>query len=146
MSVTISIDSVRRAAIQRQPHRHAFASLGIARSHQQGSLAERFVRRPDKLTFDFNSAPLTPQQITDIEKLVNEKIVENAPVTWMEVKHSHIKDRKDVMQFFGDKYGEWVRVVQIGGKPTALDGYSMELCGGTHVRRDRRDRFVPHHR
>jgi len=38
------------------------------------------------------------------------------------------------MQFFGDKYGEWVRVVQIGGQPTALDGYSMELCGGTHTR------------
>jgi alanyl-tRNA synthetase len=38
------------------------------------------------------------------------------------------------MQFFGEKYGEWVRVVQIGGKPTALDGYSMELCGGTHTR------------
>ncbi len=51
-----------------------------------------------------------------------------------EVKHDHVKDRKDVMQFFGDKYGEWVRVVQIGGKPTALDGFSMELCGGTHVR------------
>jgi alanyl-tRNA synthetase len=89
---------------------------------------------PDKLTFDFNSAPLTPQQVADIEKLVNERIVENAPVSWTEVKHNHVKDRKDVMQFFGDKYGEWVRVVQIGGKPTALDGYSMELCGGTHVR------------
>lgn len=38
------------------------------------------------------------------------------------------------MQFFGEKYGESVRVVQIGGTPTALDGYSMELCGGTHVR------------
>jgi alanyl-tRNA synthetase len=50
------------------------------------------------------------------------------------VKHNHVKDRKDVMQFFGDKYGEWVRVVQIGGQPTALDGYSMELCGGTHTR------------
>jgi alanyl-tRNA synthetase len=89
---------------------------------------------PDKLTFDFNSAPLTPQQVADIEKLVNERIVENAPVSWVEVKHNHVKDRKDVMQFFGDKYGEWVRVVQIGGKPTALDGYSMELCGGTHTR------------
>jgi alanyl-tRNA synthetase len=50
------------------------------------------------------------------------------------VKHNHVKDRKDVMQFFGDKYGEWVRVVQIGGKAKALDGYSMELCGGTHTR------------
>jgi len=38
------------------------------------------------------------------------------------------------MQFFGEKYGETVRVVQIGGRPGALDGYSMELCGGTHCR------------
>jgi alanyl-tRNA synthetase len=38
------------------------------------------------------------------------------------------------MQFFGDKYGETVRVVQIGGRSGALDGYSMELCAGTHVR------------
>jgi len=38
------------------------------------------------------------------------------------------------MQFFGDKYGDLVRVVQIGGEPKALNGYSMELCGGTHVR------------
>jgi alanyl-tRNA synthetase len=38
------------------------------------------------------------------------------------------------MQFFGDKYGDTVRVVQIGGRPQALDGYSMELCGGTHTR------------
>jgi alanyl-tRNA synthetase len=39
------------------------------------------------------------------------------------------------MQFFGDKYGERVRVVQVGGEPGKLDGYSMELCGGTHVRK-----------
>jgi alanyl-tRNA synthetase len=39
------------------------------------------------------------------------------------------------MQFFGDKYGDRVRVVQIGGLSSQLDGYSMELCGGTHVRR-----------
>jgi alanyl-tRNA synthetase len=38
------------------------------------------------------------------------------------------------MQFFGDKYGDTVRVVQIGGKAGKLDGYSMELCGGTHTR------------
>jgi alanyl-tRNA synthetase len=38
------------------------------------------------------------------------------------------------MQFFGDKYGDRVRVVQIGGSPNELNGYSMELCGGTHVR------------
>jgi alanyl-tRNA synthetase len=45
-----------------------------------------------------------------------------------------VKNRKDVMQFFGDKYGDTVRVVQIGGGTGKLDGYSMELCGGTHTR------------
>jgi alanyl-tRNA synthetase len=89
---------------------------------------------PDKLTFDFNSPPLTPQQVSDIEKLVNEKILENAIVSWTEVAHADVKNRKDVMQFFGDKYGDTVRVVQIGGGAGELNGYSMELCGGTHVR------------
>ena len=89
---------------------------------------------PDKLTFDFNSAPLTPAQVADIEKLVNERILENAGVSWTEVAHADVKNRKDVMQFFGDKYGDTVRVVQIGGHAGKLDGYSMELCGGTHTR------------
>jgi alanyl-tRNA synthetase len=88
---------------------------------------------PDKLTFDFNSAPLTPQQVADIEQLVNARILDNAGVSWTEVAHADVKHRKDVMQFFGDKYGDTVRVVQIGGGGK-LDGYSMELCGGTHTR------------
>ena len=45
-----------------------------------------------------------------------------------------MKQRADIRQFFGDKYGALVRVVQIGGAPNELNGYSMELCGGTHVR------------
>src|SRR5205823_25936 len=49
-------------------------------------------------------------------------------------RSADVKSRKDVLQFFGDKYGDTVRVVQIGGKPQAFDGYSMELCGGTHTR------------
>ena len=89
---------------------------------------------PDKLTFDFSSAPLTPQQKRDVEKLVNEKIAENAPVSWTEIPYAEAKQRKDIMQFFGEKYGDTVRVLQIGGAPRALNGYSMELCGGTHVR------------
>jgi alanyl-tRNA synthetase len=133
-SVTLAVDKARRSAIERHhtvTHLLHWALHEIAskEASQKGSFVG-----PDKLTFDFNSAPLTPAQVADIEKLVNEKILENAPVSWLEVKHTHVKDRKDVMQFFGDKYGEWVRVVQIGGKATALDGYSMELCGGTHTR------------
>ena len=89
---------------------------------------------PDKLTFDFSSAALTPQQKRDVEKLVNEKIAENAPVSWTEIPYAEAKKRSDIQQFFGDKYGDVVRVVQIGGEPERLNGYSMELCGGTHVR------------
>jgi len=88
---------------------------------------------PDKLTFDFSSAPLTPQQRRDVEKLVNEKIAENAPVSWTEIPYTEARKRNDIIQFFGEKYGDTVRVLQIGGAPRALNGYSMELCGGTHV-------------
>jgi alanyl-tRNA synthetase len=82
---------------------------------------------PDKLTFDFSSGPLTAAQIADVENLVNERILENARVQWSEVPFAEVKGRKDVMQFFGEKYGDKVRLVEIGG-------YSKELCGGTHTR------------
>ena len=86
------------------------------------------------MTFDFNSQALTAQQVTDIETLANERILENTTVSWTEVPHSEVTKRDDIMQFFGDKYGDAVRVVQIGGESGALNGYSMELCGGTHTR------------
>jgi len=132
--VTLSVEKSRRDAIQRHhtvTHLLHWALHEVAskEASQKGSFVG-----PDKLTFDFNSAPLTPQQVADIEKLVNERILENAGVSWTEVAHADVKSRKDVMQFFGDKYGDTVRVVQIGGGVGKLDGYSMELCGGTHTR------------
>jgi alanyl-tRNA synthetase len=132
--VTLQYDAARRNAIQRHhtvTHLLHWALHEVAskEASQKGSFVG-----PDKLTFDFNSAPLTPAQVADIEKLVNERILENAPVTWTEVPHAEVKNRKDVMQFFGDKYGDVVRVVQVGGHAKQLDGYSMELCGGTHTR------------
>ena len=133
-TVTLSVDQPRRNAIQRH---HTVTHLLHWALHEvvskEASQKGSFVG-PDKLTFDFNSAPLTPQQVADIEKLVNERIVENAGVSWTEVPYADVKSRKDVMQFFGDKYGDVVRVVQIGGRAGDLDGYSMELCGGTHTR------------
>jgi alanyl-tRNA synthetase/REP element-mobilizing transposase RayT len=132
--IVLRVDQNRRNAIQRH---HTVTHLLHWALHEvvskEASQKGSFVG-PDKLTFDFNSAPLTPQQVADVEKLVNERILENAGVSWTEVPYSAVKSRKDVMQFFGDKYGDTVRVVQIGGKPAALDGYSMELCGGTHTR------------
>ena len=132
--VVLRVDKSRRDAIQRHhtvTHLLHWALHEVAsrEASQKGSFVG-----PDKLTFDFNSAPLTPAQVADIEKLVNERILENAGVSWTEVAHADVKHRKDVMQFFGDKYGDTVRVVQIGGRAQHLDGYSMELCGGTHTR------------
>jgi alanyl-tRNA synthetase/REP element-mobilizing transposase RayT len=133
-AVRISVDADRRNAIQRHhtvTHLlhwalHEIVSRDAA---QKGSYVG-----PDKLTFDFSSAALTPQQRRDVEELVNEKIAENAPVSWTEIPYADAKKRPDIQQFFGDKYGDTVRVVQIGSDPKSLNGYSMELCGGTHVR------------
>jgi alanyl-tRNA synthetase len=90
---------------------------------------------PDRLRFDFNSHPVSTPQLRDIEELVNERIIANDTVSWIEVPYGEVKTRTDIMQFFGEKYGAEVRVVQIGGNVGWLDGYSMELCGGTHVSR-----------
>jgi alanyl-tRNA synthetase len=96
---------------------------------QQGSSVDEY-----RLRFDFNSAAVTPEQLAEMEEMVNGAIKQGMQVSWTEVKHADIKHRTDIMQFFGDKYGESVRVVQIGGHANQLDGPSMELCGGTHVR------------
>ncbi len=133
--VTLTIDRDRRAPIE--AHHTATHLLHWALHEvvspdaaQQGSSVS-----PDRLTFDFNSKALTPQQITAIEEKVNASIEADDLVSWIEVPHTDVKDRSDIMQFFGDKYGDLVRVVQIGGGDKTLDGFSMELCGGTHVRK-----------
>ena len=132
--VTLRIDTTRRRPIE--AHHSATHLLHWALHEvvskdaaQQGSSVDEH-----RLRFDFNSAALTTEQLTMMEDMVNGAIKQDMAVSWTEVPHASIKDRKDIMQFFGDKYGEIVRVVEIGGKRNALDGYSMELCGGTHVR------------
>jgi len=133
-AVRVSVDVDRRRAIQGH---HTVTHLLHWALHEvvsrDASQKGSYVG-PDKLTFDFSSAPLTKQQVRDVEKLVNEKIAESAPVSWTEIPYAEAKQRTDIIQFFGEKYGDTVRVLQIGGTPRALNGYSMELCGGTHVR------------
>ena len=134
-AVRISVDADRRKLIQGH---HTVTHLLHWALHEvvsrDASQKGSYVG-PDKLTFDFSSAPLTKHQVRNVEKLVNEKISENAPVSWTEIPYAEAKQRADIVQFFGDKYGDRVRVLQIGGTPHAFNGYSMELCGGTHVRR-----------
>jgi alanyl-tRNA synthetase len=132
--VELAVDRTRRDAIQRH---HTVTHLLHWALHEvvsREAVQKGSYVGPDKLTFDFSSTALTPEQIASVERLVNEKILENAPVSWGEAAYADVRGRDDIMQFFGDKYGDRVRVVQIGGQPGALDGYSMELCAGTHVR------------
>jgi alanyl-tRNA synthetase len=83
--------------------------------------------RPDKLRFDFtHPQPLTASEREEVERRVNEKIFQNLPVRIYETTIEEAR-RLGAMMLFGEKYGEIVRIVDIGG-------WSIELCGGTHVR------------
>ena len=132
--VTLKLDPQRRRPIEaHHTATHllhwALHEVVSADAAQQGSSVDE-----NRLRFDFNSAAVTPAQLAAMEEKVNAAISANDSVSWKEVSHASIKGRGDIMQFFGDKYGDLVRVVQIGGEPGSLTGYSQELCGGTHVR------------
>jgi len=83
--------------------------------------------RPDKLRFDFtHEQQLTPEQRERVQQIVNQKVFEAIPVRTFVTPIEEAR-KLGAMMLFGEKYGEEVRVVEIGD-------YSSELCGGTHVR------------
>ena len=91
---------------------------------QRGSLVG-----PDRLRFDFShNAPVTEDELTKIEDRVNREIMLNSPVTTELLSYDDAL-KKGAMALFGEKYGDEVRVLSMG------NGYSIELCGGTHVSR-----------
>ena len=132
--VKIRVDGERRRDIEKHHTATHILHWALHESVDQEATQQGSLVTEDRLRFDFNSQALAADQIAKLEELVNDRIAKNEAVSWTEVPHAQIKDREDVMQFFGDKYGDEVRVVQIGGERQKLDGYSMELCGGTHVR------------
>jgi alanyl-tRNA synthetase len=82
--------------------------------------------RPDKLRFDFtHGQALDAEELREIEDRVNGWIKESRPVRWLEMDREEA-EKLGAMALFGEKYGEWVRVVEV-------DEVSRELCGGTHV-------------
>ena len=133
-TVKLIVDAPRRHAIERHHTVTHILHWALHEVVNKDATQKGSSVTPDKLTFDFNSAALTTQQIADIERLVNERIVANEPVSWTEVPYVEAKANNGIMALFGEKYGDLVRVVQIGGQRNKLDGWSMELCGGTHTR------------
>jgi alanyl-tRNA synthetase len=134
-TVRVSVDGSRRADIQRHhtaTHLFHWALHEVVskESRQRGSLVA-----PERMRFDFNSPEkLSDEQIAQIEKLVNDRIKANEPVYWTEVPFTEVQKQPAIQQFFGEKYGDTVRVLQLGGHKGKFDGFSMELCGGCHVR------------
>ena len=126
---------VRVEAVVDRETRHATMRNHTATHLLHAALRERLgthVRqagsavRPDKLRFDFtHGQALSPEELGDVEDRVNEWVKASAPVRWMNMERAEA-EKLGAMALFGEKYGEWVRVVEV-------DGVSRELCGGTHV-------------
>ncbi|MGI6591045.1 MAG: alanine--tRNA ligase [Eggerthellaceae bacterium] len=121
------IDVLRRERIRRNhtaTHILHWALRTVLGDHvkQAGSLVA-----PDRLRFDFTHfEAMTPEQIAEVERIANQKIMENLPVQTTETSLEEAR-AQGVIALFGEKYGERVRVVDV-------HDVSQELCGGTHVR------------
>jgi alanyl-tRNA synthetase len=135
MALALNVDRARRSAIRRNhsaTHLLHEALRQVLGDHvaQKGSLVA-----PDRLRFDFSHPkPMTAEEIERVEDLANEYVLQNSPVT---TRLMALDDARasGARALFGEKYGDEVRVVAMGEGGGNTMGWSVELCGGTHVRR-----------
>jgi alanyl-tRNA synthetase len=133
--LTLEVDHSRRSAIRRNhsaTHILHEALRQVLGDHvaQKGSLVA-----PDRLRFDFSHPkPMTAEEIERVEDIANDIVLENSPVTTrlMAVDEAIASGARAL---FGEKYGDEVRVVAMGEGGGNTMGWSVELCGGTHVKR-----------
>jgi len=134
-ALALTVDHGRRSAIRANhsaTHLLHEALRQVLGDHvaQRGSLVS-----PDRLRFDFvHTKPMTEQEIAEVEDIANNIVLQNAPV---ETRLMALDDAKQsgARALFGEKYGDEVRVVAMGEPIGNAMGWSVELCGGTHVRR-----------
>ncbi|MCK0138859.1 alanine--tRNA ligase [Aliiroseovarius sp. F47248L] len=134
----LAVDHLRRTAI-RANHSATHLLHEALRNELGDHVAQRgSLNAPDRLRFDFShNKAVSPQELGNIAREVNAYIRQNAPV---ETRIMTPDDAREIgaQALFGEKYGDEVRVVSMGHSPTGkgTDGqtYSIELCGGTHVR------------
>ncbi len=125
-TVTAAIDVERRQAIRRAHSATHLLDAALKKVlgdhvHQAGSLVE-----PDRIRFDFTHFEgITAEELAQVDKLVNDAILNGYPVITEELPIEEAK-RKGAVAMFGEKYGDVVRVVEMGD-------FSMEFCGGTHL-------------
>ncbi len=134
-AVDMQVDVARRAAIKAHHSATHLMHEALRRklgTHvgQKGSL-----NAPDRLRFDIShNKPMTDEEIAHVESEVNTHIRKNTPVfTRLLPKDEAVA--LGAMAMFGEKYGDMVRVVGMGGAEIGEKEYSLELCGGTHVAR-----------
>ena len=131
---TARVDAARRQAIKRShtaTHLLHAALREVLGPHaqQSGSLVA-----PDRLRFDFtHTSHLTPDEVREVELFVNQRIVENRPVA---ARTTGLREAlaDGIIALFGEKYGDEVRLVEVGGRGDE-GAVSRELCGGTHCER-----------
>ncbi|MBJ7577138.1 alanine--tRNA ligase [Devosia sp. MC532] len=134
-AVELVVDHTRRSAIRSNhsaTHLLHEALRLVLGDHvaQKGSMVSA-----DRLRFDFvHTKPMTPQELAEVEDIANAIILQNTPV---ETRLMGVEEAKEsgARALFGEKYGDEVRVVSMGEPTGNSVGWSVELCGGTHVKR-----------
>ena len=135
MPVLAELDHARRGAIR--AHHSATHLLHEALRRALGTHVQQkgSLNAPDRLRFDVShTKPVTPAELAEAEQVVNARIRENTAVT-TRLMTPEAAVAEGAMALFGEKYGDEVRVVAMGAGDEAKPAWSIELCGGTHVRR-----------